>query len=63
MRDQSNSAPDDVLVSGKGMNRAQQAAMEVAESARDQQDGSSAFASQLLLGHFEPSALDPFPVR
>ena len=43
------------------MNESQQAAMEVAESARDQASGKDSFAGQLFLGRFNPEQLSPFP--
>lgn len=43
------------------MNKGQQAAMEVAESARDQGSGRDGFASRLFLGGFEPGLILPFP--
>ncbi len=52
----------DVLLDGaRNLNEGQRAAMEVAESARDQAGGAEAFAAGLFMGRFSPEALRPFP--
>ena len=44
-----------------GMSSGQQAAMEIAESARDQTVSSISFAGDLFMGNYDPSLLSPFP--
>lgn len=51
------------LIDTSKMNAGQAAALEVAESARDQSDGSLGFAAQLLLGRLRMDMLDPFPTQ
>lgn len=51
------------VIDMSGMNKGQQAAMEVAESARDQGSGRDGFASRLFMGGFEPGMIVPFPAQ
>ena len=44
-----------------GMNRGQQAAMEIAEAAREQTDGAGSLAAGIFMGRFDPTLLLPFP--
>ncbi|MHC4413821.1 MAG: acyl-CoA dehydrogenase family protein [Planctomycetota bacterium] len=60
--DQAPTAPADPLpIAADGLNRGQRAALEVAESARDQGDGAGSFAGRLFMGRFDPRMLLPFP--
>ena len=43
------------------MSSGQQAAMEIAEAARDQTVSSISFAGDLFMGNYDPSLLSPFP--
>lgn len=52
---------DPLLIDTSAMNEGQRAAMEVAESARDQAVARGGFAGGLFLGRFDPSLLLPFP--
>ena len=43
------------------MSSGQQAAMEIAEAARDQTVSSISFAGDLFMGNYDPALLSPFP--
>jgi alkylation response protein AidB-like acyl-CoA dehydrogenase len=56
----STGAPVAEALMGRGLNAAQRAAMQVAESAREQA-GAASFAAGLFMGRFDRGALSPFP--
>ena len=51
----------DVLLDGADLNQGQRAALEVTESARDQEAAGTAFAAGMFMGRFDLRALTPFP--
>ena len=50
-----------LLAALDGLNRAQRAAMEVAESAREASAGKESFAGGLFMGRLDLGEVDPFP--
>lgn len=60
-REKPSESPSESLIDTSKMSKGQAAALEVAESARDQGNAADGFAGNLLLGRLRMEMLDPFP--